>query len=210
MNKPATYYTRTRPEMCIYIPETHVRVLEVGCSNGGFRANLAKAAEVWGIEPVADAAQHAAEKLHRVLHGVYQEVCEQLPDNYFDLVICNDVMEHMADDEYFLRDIQRKMTKGGRLMGSVPNMRLWPVLKGLLFSKEWEYQDEGVLDRTHLRFYTVKTLPRLLKRCGYKVEKFSPVNRHVHKSTKFWINFFSLGMASDMVYMQLAFVARKD
>jgi hypothetical protein len=96
-------------------------------------------------------------------------------------------------------------------MGSIPNMRHWPVLKALVWHQEWEYQDEGILDRTHLRFYTIKSFPRLLQRCGYRVERFEGINRNVPRKTARWLSLI-LGVqaAADVLYMQFAFVASAD
>jgi 2-polyprenyl-3-methyl-5-hydroxy-6-metoxy-1,4-benzoquinol methylase len=123
-------------------------------------------------------------------------------------VICNDVIEHMPDDEFFLRDIQSKMAPDGRLLGSIPNMRHWPVLKDLVFKKEFDYQDMGVLDRTHLRFYTVKSFPKLLEKTGFTLEVFTGINRSIKKSTRALLWFLGWGRFNDVGFIQFAFVAR--
>ena len=208
-SNPKEYYAGTRQELRPFIPTEHNRVLEVGCGNGGFRKNLSSNAEVWGIEPVLETSKLSERVLDRVIVGTFDDAAESLPDHFFDLVICNDVIEHMANDAAFLRDIQQKMTVDGVLMGSIPNMRYWPVLKALLLRKEWEYQNEGVLDRTHLRFYTIESFPKLLKSCGYEVLKFEGINRLA--SPKNWLvrRFFRLPLFNDCRHMQFAFTARK-
>ena len=202
------YYAATRAELRGYLPEYYTRVLEVGCGRGGFRANLAATAEVWGVEPFADAAEIARGRMNRVLIGKYEDVQSQLPDFAFDLIICNDVIEHMADDVGFLNAIRRKMQPGGYLMGSVPNMRNLPILQALVFRKEWEYQDEGVLDRTHLRFYTNKSLGGLLARAGFDVTKFGGINRHVGAAN--WIArcLLKTPWLEDAQWVQFAFLAK--
>ena len=92
------YYVSERSEMRGFLPQAYSRVLEVGCGEGAFVAQLDKSAEVWGIEPVAAAARVASASRHRVLVGIYDDVCSELPDQYFDLVICNDVIEHIPVD----------------------------------------------------------------------------------------------------------------
>lgn len=203
----APYYAGTRPELRPFIPAHH-RVLEVGCGRGGFRSNLAPDAEVWGIEMVPDVAQQARGVLHRVLVGRFADVEAQLPQSYFDLVICNDVIEHMPDDREFLLSLRRYIAPGGSLMGSIPNMRHWPVLRGLVLNKEWEYVEQGILDRTHLRFYTVKSFPRLLEETGYTVVRFAGINRAIKLWTRRFLSLFFWNWASDLFYIQFAFVAR--
>ena len=201
------YYAERRPEVGRFIPTHYTRVLEVGCARGEFRQNLAQNVEVWGIEPVPEAAAVARTRLNHVLNGTFEQVHGQLPENAFDLVICNDVIEHMADDAGFLRAIQRHMKPGGHIVGSIPNMRYWRVFRRLLFHREWNYEDEGVLDRTHLRFYTVKSFPRLLRANGFDVINFKGING-MRLRRRIPICLFSLGLLSDTVWLQFAFVAR--
>lgn len=202
------YYEATRPELRKYIPNNYQTVLEVGCGQGGFSDNLMPTAEIWGVEPYAQAAEAAEAKLHRVLIGTYEEVAATIPDNKFDLVICNDVIEHMADDSWFLVNIRTKLKQGGILMGSIPNIRYWPILFSLIFDKQWEYQEHGVLDRTHLRFYTIKSFPKMLVRTGYEVITFEGINCG-RSSASIWHRLLlSTPWFSDSACMQFAFVAR--
>lgn len=208
MNNIPTYYAAVRPELKRFIPGGHARVLEIGCGKGGFRSHLDLGAEVWGVEPVAAVAEEARSVLHRVLVGTYESVRNELPDRYFDLVICNDVIEHMPNDRQFLIDIRAKMTKSSYLMGSIPNMRHWPVLKDLLFRKQWNYQDCGVLDRTHLRFYTENSFPELLNECGFDVETFEGINASIDPRTNWLLKFIAPRLFSDVEFIQFAFRAQ--
>ncbi|MGD9843021.1 MAG: class I SAM-dependent methyltransferase [Steroidobacteraceae bacterium] len=207
-NADSEYYAATRAELRGFLPERYSRVLEIGCGRGGFSSNLAETAETWGVEPFRDAAEIAKKSLNNVLIGKYEEVQPQLPNAIFDLVICNDVIEHMADDFGFLMSVREKMCTGGYLMGSIPNMRYFPVLKDLMFNKEWEYHDEGVLDRTHLRFYTIRSFPKLLMRAGFDVVRFSGINRYWQR--KGWItrSLLKTQWFEDTQWMQFAFLAR--
>ncbi len=106
----------------------------------------------------------------RVLVGTYDEVASQLPDGHFDLVICNDVIEHMVDHDAFLEAIKKKMVRGGVIVGSIPNIRHITALAKLLIARDWPYSESGILDRTHLRFFTAKSLRRTLDGHAYDVE----------------------------------------
>lgn len=77
-----------------------------------------------------------------------------LPDQHFDMVICNDVIEHMVDHDHFLEHIKTKMRPGACIVGSIPNVRHLTALFKLLVAKDWPYSASGILDRTHLRFFT--------------------------------------------------------
>ena len=105
------------------------------------------------------------------------EVIRYFPDfTNFDVVVCNDVIEHMADHDKFLRDIKGKLAFNGCLVGSVPNVRYFGNLFKLLAKKDWKYEDQGVLDRTHLRFFTEKSLSRTFCDNGYIVNELRGIN----------------------------------
>ena len=98
------YYRFRRTEMKGFLPKGYNKVLEVGCGEGLFRKTLNADCECWGVECVASAAEKASSLFDTLLLGSYDEVCHSLPVNYFDLVICNDVVEHMRDEVTVHRD----------------------------------------------------------------------------------------------------------
>ena len=169
------YYHANRGVMASFLPDTYERVLEVGCGAGGFYDHLRKPCEVWGVEPNAEAGKAAALKMNRVLIGRYDQLADQLPDGYFDMVICNDVIEHMDDHDAFLEAIKQKMRPGSFIVGSIPNIRHITALFKLLVMKDWKYSESGILDRTHLRFFTERSLRRTLQVHGYSIEMFAGV-----------------------------------
>lgn len=175
-NADAEYYAKHRPEVVPFLPRAPTRVLEIGCGEGRFRANLPRTCEYRGVEPSAEAGRVAAAVLDAVLIGTYGEVAAKLPPHYFDVVICNDVIEHMPDHDAFLEDIKQKMAPGAYLVGSVPNVRYLPNLSQVLIAKEWRYEAFGVLDRTHLRFFTRRSWERTLREHGFVVETIAGIN----------------------------------
>jgi len=177
MNDDQGYYRNTRPEVAAFLPAGCSRILEIGCGTGNFRRHFTGAVEYWGVEPVAAVAGEAARTLDRVLTGSFRSVHQSLPEGYFDLVVCNDVIEHMDDHDWFLEAIKGKMRPGGaHLVGSVPNVRYLTNLFSLLVRKDWLYADAGILDRTHLRFFTARSLERSLRSHGYRVERLAGIN----------------------------------
>ena len=204
MSPPSGYFQNLRPEMIPFLPDDYARVLEIGCGEGRFSDNLKSGSEVWGIEPDGDALAAAPGKLHRVLAGRYEDVHGELPESHFDLVICNDVIEHMEDHDRFFRSIRSKIAPGGSLVASIPNVRYVRNLFRLIVRKEWEYEDDGVLDRTHLRFFTEKSLKRCLIRHGFEIAKFGGINRSTKAAP---VALLSLGYCADVQFLQFGFRA---
>lgn len=214
--------------MAPFLPATYQRVLEVGCGSGAFVDHLRRPSEVWGVEPNADAGEVAAQKMHRVLVGRYDQVARDLPEAYFDLVVCNDVIEHMDDHDAFLEAIKTKMRPGGCIVGSIPNVRHVTALFKLLALKDWRYSGSGILDRTHLRFFTEKSLRRTLQEHGYAIEMLSGIgsvirygiSRRTNKLNRvqdlgvrlasFTVVALTLGFYWDTQYPQYAFRVRLE
>ena len=162
--------------MTSLLPNKYSKVLEIGCSEGDFRENLSQELEYWGVEPVEHAATIASKKLDKVLIGTYQEMSNHIPNDYFDLVICNDVIEHMVNPDEFFQSIKEKINSDGYLVASVPNVRYLYNLFEILVRKDWKYKNEGILDRTHLRFYTEKSLKRTIIDNGFLIDQFMGIN----------------------------------
>lgn len=208
--KSKEYYSHTRPEVFRMIDFKPQRVLEIGSGAGGFRTHFGDV-EYWGVEPVREAAEASRSRLTRVLVGFYDEVAEQIPDDYFDLVVCNDVIEHMPNVNAFLGKISAKLRAGGRLVGSVPNVRYLPVMFGYLFLKDWRYNPNGgVLDDTHLRFFTRKSLIRTLRETGWQVEKTQYLTQPVYRLAKFLLALVVWPIGLDVLMGQVGFVAKKE
>lgn len=230
MSKHISYYHGGRPEVAKFLPERYSRILEIGCGDGGFCLLLTGDFEYWGVEPEPSAAQKAATHLHKVLQGSFDQIMDQLPEAYFDLVICNDVIEHMPDHDFFLQEIRKKMTPGSYLVGSIPNVRYYKNLLALLFLKDWKYTAKGILDSTHLRFFTQKSLLRIFKINGFTPERVDGLNSAVYFKKKYcttlprttgnvikyvfrFISFMvfdliTLGHSTDIKYAQIGFRIR--
>jgi 2-polyprenyl-3-methyl-5-hydroxy-6-metoxy-1,4-benzoquinol methylase len=209
-------YRQQRTEMLALLPARYDRVLEIGCDEGDFAASLH--GEVWGVEPDAEAAAVASGRLHRVLTGTFETMRDALPAGYFDVVVCNDVIEHMVDHDRFLDLVRAYIAPGGVLIGSVPNMRHYRALFELLVLRDWDYRDSGVLDRTHLRWFTARSLRRSLVRAGFEIEQFHGINggirfalsrQHLpHALFGLALIVLTLGYWRDISFMQFAFRAR--
>ncbi len=208
--KPDWYYALARENMLKYVPEGSKTVLEVGCGEGYFGHELKELRpdrEVWGIEIDPAAAEKARANLDKVLVGPVESFLDELPEGYFDCVVFNDVLEHLVDPELVLRKIRRNMSAGSAVVASIPNVRYFPVLFRLILRKEWRYVDNGVLDRTHLRFFTDKSIREMFEGLGYDLVTIDGIGRLNTWRPKV-AAIFSLGLFSDCRNKQYACVAK--
>lgn len=164
------YYEYNRPEVQELVNPGSKRILDVGCGSGVMAYELKQKlnAEVWGIELFEDAAQRAASKLDNVIQGKVEDAIKQLPQNYFDTIIFADVLEHLVDPYEVIALIKLKLRKKGEIIASIPNVRHWTVIKNLIEGK-WDYEKAGLLDKTHLRFFTLKSAVELFTNTGFNV-----------------------------------------
>jgi 2-polyprenyl-3-methyl-5-hydroxy-6-metoxy-1,4-benzoquinol methylase len=210
----ARYYDCDRIEMLPFVPDSAKRILELGCARGAFSLLIKQrqSAEVWGVELNPEAAAIAATRLDKVITGDIFQVLEGLPEHYFDCVICNDILEHLPAPENILVNLKKHLAPAGVVVASIPNMRYLPVLYELLIRKDWRYRDSGVLDRTHLRFFTRKSICRLFESAGYRTLALQGLKIHTPLIVSFiffLVNILTLGYYNDTRFIQYACVAEK-
>lgn len=200
---------KTRPEMISYIPKNAKKILEVGCGSGlfGHQLKCELNAEVWGVELNADAAASAEKRIDKILVGDIHQLAGSLPSAYFDCIVFNDVLEHLINPFDVLSKMRKKLSPGGVVVCSIPNIRYFFTLKDLLIKKQWEYADNGILDRTHLRFFTKKSIMNMFNSLNYEIIKIEGI--HAAKSWKLTLlNILFAGHLSDTKYLQFACVAK--
>lgn len=212
MEKPTGYYANIRHEMLPYVPKNVKKVLEIGCGDALFGQKLKDmyGCEVWGIELFPESAKQAAKNIDKVLTGDVHKLVKTLPDNSFDCVVGNDIFEHLEDPYEVLRELRKKLKKNGTIVSSIPNVRYFHNLYDLLMGKNWDYRDAGILDKTHLRFFTINSIPKMFQDLGYEMTTLEGINPMPTqpREYKLW-NFILRGKLSDTQYMQFACVATK-
>lgn len=171
-DKSADYFDVARTEIADLLPATATRVLDVGCGSG---ATLKWIGERFpkpylaGVEMTERAARRAA----RVCDEVVQSDIEQgdLPfqPGSFDLILALDVLEHLRDPLATLARLRTLLHANGTLVISLPNISHYSVSLPLLWGR-WNYQDAGLLDRTHLRFFVRRTALELVQSAGFRVD----------------------------------------
>ena len=150
-------------------------VLDVGCFCGGAGAALKRKwpdARITGIEPLAQAAKVARKHIDRVFQGVLDDAGPDdlgMPDQGFDLIICADVLEHMHNPWSALARLHTMLADDGALIASIPNARNLGLILDLACRGRWQYQNSGLLDITHLRFFTLTEIKALFQETGFGI-----------------------------------------
>lgn len=164
------YYAQPRDDLLSFVPADAMRILDIGCAAGLLGASIKErqACHVTGIEIVADAAAQATTRLDLAICGNAFDVLPALAERGYDCVLLLDVIEHVADSAGLVRLAARKLTQDGTLLLCVPNVAHWSVVQGLLEGR-WDYAEQGILDRTHLRFFTLDSVQRMLDEVGLRI-----------------------------------------
>lgn len=135
-----------------------------------------KKCEVWGIESDPQSYAVAQKNNYKFLlnKNIEQALADpSLIDQKFDFILLGDVLEHLLHPEEVLRSLKNFIKPNGRLLISLPNVGHYSVRFALLQGK-WDMLDSGIMDRTHIHFYTFKTAKALLEQQGWRVEAFRP------------------------------------
>jgi 2-polyprenyl-3-methyl-5-hydroxy-6-metoxy-1,4-benzoquinol methylase len=196
------YYSMSRPEIVSIVPTAVQSVLDVGCSEGLFGQSVKEKCncEVWGIEPVAAAAVKAETLLDKVFTGFFEDAILNI-DRTFDLICFNDVLEHMPDPYNALKLCHRLLNKNGMIIASIPNILHYQEFLNILIKRDFEYVDAGIMDRTHMRFFTKKSMIRMFEEAGYSVQIIKGLDPTRSKKMDL-ISLLSFGYLAEMRYPQ--------
>ncbi len=154
------------------------KVLDVGCGPGYLAEELKKKNNyVVGIE-VDEASAAAAKAICDEVKVADLEGLAELPyaAGFFDVIVFSDVLEHLARPDLALARLGRYLAAEGKIVAAIPNVAWAPVRLGLLFGR-FDYQEKGILDKTHLKIFTLKTFRNLATESGLTVikEEFTPI-----------------------------------
>jgi methionine biosynthesis protein MetW len=170
-------YENPRPDVQELVPPGARRILDLGCSSGALGAALKarQGAEVVGVELDAAYARDAANRLDRVIVADLETVdlgAQEL--GTFDCLIAADVLEHLRDPWSTLRRAVTMLAPGGTTVVSLPNVRYWETLATLVVRGTWPLRDQGIFDRSHLRWFTLSDARALIDQAGLRVTGVTP------------------------------------
>ena len=176
----AVYGDNPRREVVPFLPAGVTSALDIGCGRGGFGVSLrtayGRSARLVGVEAVAEQAHRARrdDGFDEVVEGYFPDALSGREECY-DLITFNDVLEHVVDPVEVLSATAPLLAEGGRVLATIPNVGYAPVVVDLARNR-WEYTDEGLLDRTHLRFFTRASCIGLFEEAGFDVEQCVGIN----------------------------------
>ncbi len=177
-DKASSYFSNARTEFVRLLPrDPTASILEVGCGTGATGALAlarGRAGRYVGIELMDAAAARAREVLTEVRVGDVERMKLDWQPASFDALILSEVLEHLVDPERTLAKLARVIRPGGLVLASSPNVSHWRVVKELMLGR-FDLADQGVFDRTHLRWFTPATFSRMFREAGFNVVSVEPV-----------------------------------
>jgi SAM-dependent methyltransferase len=209
-NKPAPYFQGAREDYVAELPDSEsAQILELGCSEGGTGAlalSKGKCARYVGIELDPAAAEKARPRLSEVLVGNIETMELPFEPETFDALILSEVLEHLVDPWEVVARLSRLLRPGGLVFASSPNVSHYKIIREL-FRGRWELTEFGVMDRTHLRWFTPDSFAALFRGAGFEIEEVRPVAPLKGKSKRY--NRLTLGRFPHLFMVQTSIRARK-
>jgi SAM-dependent methyltransferase len=176
--KTDDYFANARRDWIDPMPvDRDLKALELGCGSGATGAlalSQGKCGAWVGIERHGPAAAMAAGVLTEVIVGDVDSLDIPHAEESFDLLVMGEVLEHLPDPEATLRRLTRFLRLGGVALASTPNIGHWRVVAGLIGGR-FDYEAEGVMDRTHLKWFTPRSLKRAFEQAGLTDVRVRPL-----------------------------------
>lgn len=165
-------YGCIRPDFLSLIPKDAKKILDIGCEKGLFGKQLKQLnneIEIIGVEKEEDKYNVARKNLDNVILGDIEEVKLPFKEGYFDCIIVGDALEHLVNPWKTLEHLRYFLKDDGFFISSVPNIRHYKVLMKLLRGR-WDYADQGILDKTHLRFFCLNNIKEMFQGARFEIE----------------------------------------
>jgi 2-polyprenyl-3-methyl-5-hydroxy-6-metoxy-1,4-benzoquinol methylase len=169
--KDTEYFARARSEIRPLLANgtgKSLRGLEIGCSQGHTLEWLKQTGHcswVAGVEPYAE-IHESVRSIDQFFKLDIEKGLPDIPPESIDLILCLDVLEHLINPWETIRRLDGLLKPGGQLIVSLPNIRNYHVVLDLAFKGKFSYSDSGILDRTHLRFFTRSSAIQLTESAG--------------------------------------------
>jgi SAM-dependent methyltransferase len=214
--KAPDYFSNIRKDLINLIDANakDLKILEVGAAYGETLYYLKQngiAAEAVGVDIFEDTKNKQNYKpLDRFIFGDIEKI--ELPEynQYFDLILLPDVLEHLFEPKSVLETLKKYLKEDGKIIVSMPNIRYYSALYKIVFKGDFKYEESGIFDYTHIRFYCRKNIQELLETAGYTILKQeSSIKNYQGKSFSKLINLITFGIFEEFFSTQYFFVVRK-
>ena len=168
------YFRNVRDDIVSLVPREANDILEIGCAAGmtGNKLKQKTGVYVAGVELDHKAALEAKKVLDEVIEGNIETLELPFIEKRFDCILFADVLEHLIDPLDVLKKTRKFLKTDGTVIASIPNVQYLGVVHQLV-EGNWTYQDEGILDRTHLRFFTYHEIIKMFDEAGYTISNIS-------------------------------------
>jgi GT2 family glycosyltransferase/predicted SAM-dependent methyltransferase len=170
-----------------------LRILEVGCACGGTLLGIKsmyKNSKLHGIELNKNSGRIAS-LIAEMLDADVEKDDLSYPEEYFDYIICADVLEHMSDPWAALKNLRKHLKSSGKILISLPNIMHYSVISKLVMGT-WGYEEAGILDKTHLRFFTFNEIQKMAITTGFEVKKIGGTTLPATEETKILVEQLAL------------------
>ncbi|MEW6202030.1 MAG: class I SAM-dependent methyltransferase [bacterium] len=190
------------------IPSTAQKILDVGCGGGllGEYLRQRQECELYGIEKDPEKAALAQKFFNRVIMNDAETMEFPFHEHYFDCIAFFDVLEHLVNPWDFLTRIAKYLKDDGVIVASIPNIRYFETFASLL-NGNWNYQNSGLFDKGHLRFFTRKTIIELFENSGYSIVEIKPSVKKAE--IRRFLSFLLLGFLADFFSLHYLVIAEK-
>ncbi|MFG0257217.1 MAG: class I SAM-dependent methyltransferase [Phycisphaerales bacterium JB043] len=207
--KARSYYEGIREDyLRELLDEKTSAVLEIGCGTGDLGDALLSqngCQRYCGVELFEDAADAAREKLTEVVNGDIEAIELPWDEGSFDALVASEVLEHLREPWNVLRRLRTLLKPGALVLASSPNVANKRVI-GMLLRGRWDLEHSGIMDRTHLRWFTPSSYAQMFRDCGYEVESIRPVSPLSGKSRL--LDTLTLGKFDHLLWGQTSVRAR--
>ncbi|VVB55588.1 Ubiquinone biosynthesis O-methyltransferase [uncultured archaeon] len=207
--KKRQYFSYIRGDIIDLIQNGKHRILDVGCGEGRTLRKLkelGKASETIGIEINENIANSLAHNVDKMIIGDVESLELDFEKEFFDYIIFGDILEHIRNPTKILKEYSGYLKNDGFIIASIPNLNYYGVIIPLVFFDKFEYKIEGILDKTHLRFFTRKSLIKLFNSSGFEI-----IIIKSNKKSNFIaiLNFITFGIFNRFFVFQYFIKARK-
>lgn len=214
--KAPDYFSNIRKDLINFIKPNSkdLKILEIGAAYGETLFYLKEkgiASECVGVDLFEDVNNKQNYKnIDRFIFGNIEQIDLKEYYGYFDLILLPDVLEHLLEPTPVLNKIKEYLKEDGKIIVSMPNIRHYSALIKIFIKGDFRYEESGIFDYTHMRFYCRKNIQELLEISGYKIIiQESSIKNYKGKSAAKLINLITFGIFEEFFSYQYFFVIKK-